>query len=382
MSDELHKGLDGVLVDESRLSHVDGEAGQLIYRGYDIEDLAEHATFEEVVYLLWHEELPTEAAYERFASQMAEARELPTAVDDTLAELADRDESPMAALRTGVSMLSAYDAAASYTTAEREETLAKGVRIAAKVPTIIATFDRHRRGEAPIDPDPSLSFAADFLRMLTGEAPEDVASDVFDMALILHADHGLNASTFTSMVIASTMSDLYASVTGGIGALSGPLHGGANEEVMRMFRDIEDSGQEPVEWVEEMRERGDRVPGFGHRVYEVKDPRAKILQAEAERLAGQGGDETYLAYATAIEDHLATEGLPEKGIAPNVDFYSGIVYDLLGVPLDLYTPIFAMSRTAGWIGHVIEYQSDNRLIRPRARYIGERDREFEPLAQR
>ena len=382
MSDELAKGLDGVLVAESALSDVDGEAGELIYRGYSIDDLAEHATYEEVVYLLWHDSLPTEAELEHFSGRLAEERALPEDVLDTLESLAEADEEPMAALRTATSMLSAYDAEPSFTTGDVEDSREKGVRILAKIPTILAAFEAFRQGREPLEPDPSRSLAGDFLRMLSGEDGSELARETFDMALILHADHGLNASTFTAMVIGSTMADLYASVTGGIGALSGPLHGGANQEVMRMFRDIEDSETDPVEWVKDMQRRSERVPGFGHRVYRVKDPRAHILEGKATALAEEGAEDTYIEYAKSIEGHLTDEGLVEKGVAPNVDFYSGVVYDQLGIPLDLYTPIFALSRTAGWIGHVIEYQDDNRLIRPRARYIGPQEADFAPLDKR
>lgn len=382
MSDELSKGLDGVLVAESALSDVDGDAGELIYRGYSIEDLAEHATYEEVIYLLWHDSLPSEAELEHFSGRLAAERALPEDVLSTLEALAAADENPMAALRTATSMLSAYDDEPSFTTADLDESREKGIHILGRIPTIIAAFEAYRQGREPLEPDPSRSLAGDFLRMLSGESGTALARETFDMSLILHADHGLNASTFTAMVIGSTMSDLYASVTGGIGALSGPLHGGANQEVMRMFRDIEDSDSDPVEWVKDMQRRNERVPGFGHRVYRVKDPRAHILDAKAQALAEADAEETYVGYAKAIEEYLTETGLVEKGIAPNVDFYSGVVYDQLGIPMDLYTPIFALSRTAGWIGHVIEYQEDNRLIRPRARYVGPREVEFAPLDQR
>ena len=382
MTEELAKGLDGILVAESELSSVDGQIGELIYRGFSIEDLAKHASYEEVVYLLWYGSLPTEAELEHFSGQLAEARRLHPDVLSTLESLADADEDPMAALRTGVSMLSAYDPEASYTTGDIEESRKKGIRILGKLPTIIAAFQAYREGREPVEPDPSRSFAGDFLRMLSGEEGTPLARETFDMALILHADHGFNASTFTSIVIGSTMADLYASVTGGIGALSGPLHGGANQEVMRMFRDIEDSDRGPIEWVNEMQERGERIPGFGHRVYKVKDPRANILEAKAAALAEEGSEDRYIGYAQEIESHLTEMGLVEKGIAPNVDFYSGVVYDQLGIPFDLYTPIFALSRTGGWIGHVIEYQEDNRLIRPRARYIGPTEADFAPIDQR
>lgn len=382
MTGELAKGLDGVLVAESELSHVDGEAGELIYRGYSIESLAEHASYEEVVYLLWNGSLPTEAELEQFRARLADARALDQGVIDLLSTLADAGESPMSALRTATSMLSAYDASDPYASGDPADGQRTGADIVAKVTTIIAAYDRLRRDEAIVEPDTSLSLAADFLRMRSAEAPSELAAETFDMSLILHADHGLNASTFGAMVIGATMADLYCAVTGGIGALSGPLHGGANQDVMRMFRDIEDSDLGPVEWVQEMMDRGDRIPGFGHRVYRVKDPRAVILDAKATALAEESGQGTYINYARAIENFLTEEGLVDKGIAPNVDFFSGALYDQLDIPLDLYTPIFALSRTAGWIGHVLEYQADNRIIRPRARYVGPTDQEFVPLEER
>lgn len=382
MTDELAKGLDGVLVAESALSHVDGEAGELVYRGFSIEDLAQNARYEEVVYLLWYGSLPSEAELEHFTGRLAEERGLHPDVLATLEALAAAEEEPMAALRSATSMLSAYDPEASYTTHDADESLEKGIRILAKVPTILASFQAYREGREPLEPDPSRSLAGDFLRMLSGQEGSSLAGETFDMTLTLHADHGFNASTFTAIVIGSTMADLYASVTGGIGALSGPLHGGANQDVIRMFRDIRDSGSDPVAWVEDMQERDERVPGFGHRVYKVKDPRAHILEEKAVALAAEGAEETYIGYAQEIEAYLRESGLVDKGIAPNVDFYSGIVYDQLGIPMDLYTPIFALSRTAGWIAHVIEYQQDNRIIRPRARYVGPTDAEFAPIDQR
>jgi citrate synthase len=218
--------------------------------------------------------------------------------------------------------------------------------------------------------------------MLTGQEPDDISAETFDQALILHADHGLNASTFTSMVIGSTMADIYSAVTGGISALSGPLHGGANQDVMEVLIEIDESDLDHREWVEQATAEGRRIPGFGHRVYSVKDPRAKILQERSKELAANGEDKWY-NYTTTIEQFLTEEkGLVEKGIAPNVDFYSGSVYYQLGIPIDMYTPIFAMARTGGWLAHVFEYQADNRLIRPRAEYVGPRQRSFAPLGER
>ncbi len=383
MSEEIRRGLEGVLVAESALSHVDGAAGALVYRGYDIETLAREASYEEVLYLLWHGELPTRAQLDPFAAELAADRPVDDAVLDTVDRLAAADENPMAALRTAVSMLSATDPDAEADPEDREATLHTGCRVAAKIPTLLAAFDRARRGDPRIEPDPDLSYAADFLRMLTGIEPDPVAEETFDMALTLHADHGLNASTFTAMVIGSTMADLYSAVVGGIGALSGPLHGGANEDVMTVLHEIDDSQKDPRQWVRDARDAGRRIPGFGHRVYQVKDPRARILEEKLRDLSASSGDDTWLRYTTAIEEYLADEeDLATKGIAPNVDFYSGSVYDHLGIPMDLYTPIFAMSRAGGWIAHTIEYQDDNRLIRPRARYTGPTEATFVPIEDR
>ncbi|MFB6310562.1 MAG: citrate synthase [Salinirussus sp.] len=383
MEDELEKGLEGVLVAESALSHIDGEAGRLVYRGYDIEDLARQTSYEEVLYLLWNGELPDSDDLAAFTDTMAAERGVDDHVLDALASLGEVDEEPMAALRTAVSMLSAGEPEHDADPEDMDASLRKGRRIVAKIPTILANYDRLRRGEEPIEPREDLGLAANFLYMLTGHEPDDVAAETFDMALILHADHGLNASTFAAMVIASTLADLYAAVTGGIGALSGPLHGGANQDVMEVLLEIEDSDLDAREWIEQQVAADNRIPGWGHRVYRVKDPRARILHGKLEDLSAADGDRKWLEYTETIEGYLKEEeGLVEKGIAPNVDFFSGAVYDKLGIPTDMYTPIFAMSRSGGWVGHVLEYQADNRLIRPRARYIGERERTLTPIEER
>jgi citrate synthase len=383
MSDEVEKGLEGVLVAESGLSSIDGDAGQLIYRGYRIEELAREASYEEVLYLLWHGELPTRDELASFTDDITAERGIDDDVYETLQRLAAADERPMAALRTAVSMLSAYEPEPDVEPEDQDAALRKGRRITAKIPTVLAAFERYRLGEEPVDPHPDLGLAANFLYMLTGEQPDDVAAETMDQALILHADHGLNASTFTAMVIGSTMADVYGAVTGGIAALSGPLHGGANQDVMELLLDIDESGSDPIEYVEAMTDGGGRVPGYGHRVYNVKDPRAKILEERLAALAEADGDDKWHEYTTSIERYLSEEkGLAEKGLAPNVDFYSGSVYYQLGIPVDMYTPIFAMSRVGGWIGHVLEYQSENRLIRPRARYTGPTDADFVPIDER
>ncbi len=383
MSDEIAKGLEGVLVAESGLSEIDGDAGRLVYRGYAIEDLAHEATYEEVLYLLWHGHLPTRTELSEFGASMAAERPIDGKVVEAIRLLVDAGEAPMAALRTGVSMLSTFETEPDADPSDVEAARRKARRITAAMPTVLAAFDRLRAGEEPIAPRDDLGHAANFLYMLTGEEPGDVAAETFDMALTLHADHGLNASTFTTMVVASTLADVYSSVTAGIGALSGPLHGGANQDVMEMLVEIDDSDMGPVEWVEAAREEDRRIPGWGHRVYNVTDPRARILREKSRDLGEASGDRKWYEYTSAIDDYLTEEtGLPEKGIAPNVDFYSGSVYYQLGIPIDLYTPIFAISRVGGWVAHVLEYQTDNRLIRPRGRYVGPEPREFTPIDER
>ena len=382
MADDLQKGLDEVLVAESSLSYIDGDAGQLVYHGYDIKDLAREASFEEVLYLLWNNELPERDELDAFVEELSAEYTIEEGVVTTLEDLVAADERPMAAVRTAASMLSASDDE-DPEPGDIDAIRHQGLRIAAKFPTILAAYDRLRNGEEPVEPNEELSYAANFLYMLHGEEPDDVAAETFDMALILHADHGLNASTFTSMVIASTLADTYSSVTGGISALSGSLHGGANQDVMEVLLELDESGQDPTEWIAEQIDDGRRIPGWGHRVYNVKDPRAEILTEKSEDLGNASGEKKWYDYAAAIEEYLTEEeDFPSKGLAPNVDFYSGTVYYQLGIPLDMYTPIFAMSRTAGWVGHILEYQTDNRLIRPRARYVGPQDEAFVPIDER
>jgi citrate synthase len=284
----------------------------------------------------------------------------------------------MAALRTIVSALSAYDPDADADPDDREANLAKGCRITAKLPTALAAFVRLRDGDDPVEPREDLGHAENFLYMLNDEVPDAVAADAFDTALVLHADHGLNASTFSAMVTTSTLSDLHSGVTSAIGTLAGGLHGGANQNVMRMLKEIDGSDADPSEWIERAVDDGRRVPGFGHRVYNVRDPRAVILASYSEQLGEASGDRKWYDYSVAVEEHMADV----TDFAPNVDFYSASMYYQMGIPMDIYTPIFALSRVGGWIAHVLEQYEDNRLIRPRARYVGDRDLEFVPLDER
>ena len=379
MADDLKKGLEGVLVEESSLSSIDGDAGELIYRGYSIEDLAREASYEEVLYLLWNGELPGREELDEFEERMNEERSIDDSVLETVERLAEQDPEPMAAIRTAVSQLGVTDPEPFEVDPEdRETNLEKGRRITAKLPTILAAFARLRDGESPVEPRDDLGHAANFLYMLNDEEPDEVAVETFDAALVLHADHGLNASTFSAMVTASTLSDVHSAITSAVGTLAGPLHGGANQNVMKMLQEIDESDKEPIAWVEDALDRGRRVAGFGHRVYNVKDPRAYILGEMSESLAEEAGERKWYEYSIAIEEYMREE----KDIAPNVDFYSATTYYQMGIPIDVFTPIFAMSRVGGWTAHVLEQYEDNRIMRPRARYVGPTDQEFVPIDER
>lgn len=378
MADDLKKGLEGVLVAESSLSHIDGEEGKLIYRGYAIEDLAREARYEEVLYLLWYGELPTQTELDSFTDEMVAERAIDDDILATTEALALADAEPMAALRTVVSQLSATDPAGETDPEDSDATLEKSRRLTAKIPTIIAAFDRYRDGNDPVSPREDLGHAANFLYMLNDEEPDEIATETFDAALVLHVDHGLNASTFSGMVTASTLSDVHSAVTSAIGTLKGSLHGGANQDVMEMLLEVNESDKDPVRWVEDALDSDRRVAGFGHRVYDVKDPRAYILGEFSESLADEAGEMKWYDYSVAIEEFMQDK----KGIAPNVDFYSATTYYQMDIPIDLFTPIFALSRVGGWTAHVAEQLEDNRIMRPRGRYVGPEDQEFVPVEER
>ncbi|MFP4229405.1 MAG: citrate synthase [Salinivenus sp.] len=369
------RGLEGVVALESSLSYIDGEKGELIYRGYDIHDLAKGASFEEVVYLLANGSLPTEDELQSLRKELRSERSLPAPVLDLLRSTPD-DAHPMAVLRTAVSALGLHDDEAN--AMEEDANRRKAVRILAQIPTIIASFDRVRKGLDPVEPLDEGSMARNFLYMLNGEEPGEAAERVFDVCLVLHADHGLNASTFTGRVIGSTLSDMYSAVSGAIGALKGPLHGGANREVMRMLLEIDKQGADPAEYVRAKLSKGERVMGFGHRVYKTMDPRAAILRDMVQELSEEAGEMKWYEYSMAILETMQDE----KGIAPNVDFFSASTYYQMGLDPDLFTPIFALSRTAGWTSHLLEQWEDNRLIRPRAQYVGARNQTFVPIDAR
>ena len=369
------RGLEGVIALESELSSIDGDKGQLIYRGYDINDLADHASFEEVVYLLSNGELPTQDQLDELQQQLRAERTLPAPVMAFLRNIPD-DAHPMAVLQTVVSALGLYDDEAN--AMDEASNRRKAVRILAQIPAVIAAFDRLRKGLEPISPLEDGSMARNFLYMLNGEEPGEAAEHTFDVCLVLHADHGLNASTFSNRVIGSTMSDMYSAIPGAIGALKGPLHGGANREVMRMLLEIDEQGADPAEYVRGKLAAGERVMGFGHRVYRTMDPRAAILRDMVQELSEKEGAMKWYEYSTAIMETMRDE----KEIDPNVDFFSASTYYQLGIDPDLFTPIFALSRTAGWTAHLLEQWADNRLIRPRAQYVGAHDRTVVPIGER
>ncbi|HSH45650.1 MAG TPA: citrate/2-methylcitrate synthase [Longimicrobiales bacterium] len=368
-------GLEGVVVADTRLSRIDGEEGTLEYVGYPIEELAEHATFEQVAYLLWNGELPTEAELSGLKERLAANRAIPEAVLDVVRG-APGDAHPMAVLRTAVSALGAQD-----TTAEdssRAANLEKAIRLTAQLPVITAATARIREGREPVEPRSDLGVAGNLLYMLNGEEPGEHEERTMDVALILHAEHGLNASTFSARVTIATLSDLYSAITSAIGTLKGPLHGGANERVMKMLEKIGDASR-VEDWIAGALERKEKIMGFGHRVYRTVDPRAPILRKLGQELGSSRWLELSDRVRAVMEREMEGRG---KAIYPNVDFFSASVYDRLGVPTELFTNIFACARVTGWTAHVLEQLDDNRLIRPKARYVGPEARTVPTLASR
>jgi citrate synthase len=355
-------GLEGVVATSSEICYIDGDKGILSYRGYSIDTLAENATFEEVIYLLWNGRLPKKDELESLKRSLTAERDLPEPVVAFLANVPE-GSSPMDVLRTAVSMLGLYDplAADNSTEANRD----KAVKLMARVSTIVTSFERLRSGKQVIPGDPSLGYAANFLYTLTGKKPDDVMERVFDVALILHADHELNASTFAARVTAATLSDIYSAITSAIGALKGPLHGGANEAVIHMLLSTK-SPDEAVARVKSDLDKKIKIPGFGHRVYHVLDPRAIHLKKMSEELGRRTGHTDLFEKSTRVEKTVQEL----KRLNANVDFYSASTYCSLGIPVDIFTPIFAVSRMSGWTAHVLEQYRNNRLIRPRAEYTG------------
>jgi citrate synthase len=357
------KGLEGIVATTSSICWIDGDAGVLSYRGIDIHELASKSTFEETTYLLWNGKLPTKAELESFSKEMADARTMDPAILNLLKSVPP-SASPMEVLRTAVSLLSIYDADEKSVT--HAANLRKSFRLTSQIAMIVALFDRIRKGKTIVEADQTLTHAGNFLWMLNGEKPSATATRALDIALILHADHELNASTFAARVIAATMSDMHSAITGAIGALKGPLHGGANEATMKLLFAIDKAGEDPVEHVKHMFATKQKISGFGHRVYHTEDPRATHLRRMSEELGKAAGNTKWFDMSKQIEGFVKTE----KKLNANVDFYSASTYTTLGIDIDLFTPIFAISRIAGWAAHVIEQHDDNRLIRPRADYTG------------
>jgi len=380
MEQTINRGLDGVNIDTSSICHIDGARGELIYRGYDIRQLADKASFEEVVYLLWNGELPTATQLDDFNASLAGSFDVPDAVFRML-EAAPAETAPMHLLRSAISMLGAFDENADEVDLGNVRRI--GGQLLTQFPTVVAAIQRVRSGKAPIAPHPELGVAANFLYMLTGEEPTAAATDVMDVALVLHAEHGSNASTFVARAAASSLTDVYSAITAAVGSLKGPLHGGANEAVMEALEEIGNLGGVESYVLDVLSRPGGRVMGFGHRVYRVLDPRAQVLKAVAQRLAEESGDskwfEMSLEMERVMDREMAAKG---KQVKPNVDFFSASVYRMLGFPSEMYTPIFAVARIAGWMAHLYEQYADNRLMRPRLVYEGPRDKEFTPLAAR
>src|SRR5436190_6002680 len=379
-------GLEDTVATASAICYLDGDQGVLAYCGYDIHDLAEKATFEEVCFLLWHRRLPTRAELGDLQSQLTLARPLPEPVLRLLRTLpagpggpALRDGNSMDLLRTLTSALGHYDPDAADNSPQAN--YRKAIRLTGQIGSLVATMGRVASGGGPIEPDPVLGHAANFLYMLTGQRPGGLETRAFDVALILHADHELNASTFAARVAAATLTDIHSSIVGAIGALKGPLHGGANADVMRMLLDIgpEAGADKAVEIVRAKLARKEKIPGFGHRVYHTEDPRATHLRQMSRDLGQRTGHPIWFEMSERIEAFVKGE----KKLNANVDFYSASTYHSLGIDIDLFTPIFAVSRISGWTAHVLEQYSNNRLIRPRAEYIGpEYPQRYVPLEQR
>jgi len=374
---EFSKGLEGVVAAETQMSFIDGQQGVLEYVGLAIGDLARSSTFEETVYLLWNKTLPTQSELDGFTKDLRDNYDPPQGILDMVKGM-PKDAQPMHVLRTLVSALSLFDKTptANAVPAARH----KALKILAATPAIVAAFDRHRRDESFVAPDKSLGFSENFLYMLNGEKPTSAMARAFDICMITHADHGLNNSTFTARVVISTLSDLYSAMTAAIGSLRGPLHGGANEGVMVMLNELK-SVDDAEAYVMNKLQNKERIMGFGHRVYKAKDPRASELQTLAKQLAEDTGNMDLYEKSHAIEKVMERE-VAKKGIYPNVDFYSATTYHCIGLKLDLFTPMFALSRLAGWSGHVIEQLEDNRLYRPTTNYVGPHKVEYTPIEKR
>jgi len=357
------KGLEGVVATTSKICYIDGDLGVLAYRGIDIHELADNSTFEETCYLLWNGKLPDRNELKELQGRLAAERKLDPSILNFLRNM-PKGAMPMDVLRTAVSALGLYDREEK--NSDHAANVSKAIRLTSQIAMIVAAYDRLRKGKSVIDPDVSLSHAANFLLMLNGTRPSETAERALDIALILHADHELNASTFAARVTAATLSDMHSAITSAIGALKGPLHGGANEAAFHLLETIDSRGADPVEYVREMLAQKKKIPAFGHRVYHTEDPRATHLRKMSEDLGRSSGEPKWFEMSRKIEQFVKAE----KKLNANVDLYSASTYHVLGIDVDLFTPIFAVSRISGWSAHVIEQLDDNRLIRPRADYIG------------
>ena len=367
-------GLRGVVAASSSIGDVNGEKGELIYQGLDIHDLAEHSTFEETIFLLWNGRLPKRAELEELKRNIADCQELPEEILALMRQFPS-DAEPMDLLRTTISALDFYDKSARDTT--REGSVKTATRLTAQMPTIVAAIGRMSKGLEPLKPKRDLNLATNFLYMLKGEMPSEEDARLFDVCLILHADHELNASTFTARVVAGTLADMYGAVTAAIAALSGPLHGGANTNVMKMLLEI-GSLDRAEQFIKDALAAKKKIMGIGHAVYKTEDPRATHLRKFSKEVGERAGETKWYEISRKVEEVM----MREKGMYPNVDFYSASTYYMMGIPLELYTPIFAVSRISGWTGHILEQYGNNKLIRPRAEYIGPRNVPYVPIDER
>ncbi len=375
MAEKSPRGLADVVAASTSISDVDGREGRLVYRGYDIHDLAGRISFEECVHLLQRGTLPTQAELDELTAELSDGRQYGN-VASALLPYVVGSGTPMEALRTLVSALSIDDPDAADMSIEADRR--KATRLVAQMPMVVAAYEAERRGRELADPDPKLGIAANFLLQITGQSPSDRIAEIFDECLVLHADHTMNASTFSARVIAATLSDMHSAVTGAMGALRGPLHGGANEAVMKTLTSIEGDVANVDDFVRAELDAGRKLMGFGHRVYKTEDPRATHLRRMSEELAELTGNPRYYVMSRRMEQVV----LDTKGLYPNVDFFAASVYHALGIPTDLFTPVFAISRMSGWTAHVIEQHEDNRLIRPDSEYTGPRDQHWVPVDQR
>lgn len=374
MNATVNKGLDGVVVGATRLSDVQGEKGVLIYNGYNINELAGLATYEEVIHLLHYGHLPNAKELAELNARLVAERELPQGVIDLIKSM-PKTAAPMHVIRTAVSALGCYDNEADDDSMDHNRH--KAIRLIAKIPLITAYFHRSRKGQSLLPPSKSLSEAANFLYLLNGEEPNPEMVHTMDMCYVLHADHGMNASTFSARVTIATLSDMYSAITSAIGTLKGPLHGGANEGVIKMLKEI-GSLQNVDAYIRECLLQKKKIMGIGHRIYKTLDPRAPHLKAMAQKLSAKIGEPKWIQMSERIAEIM----IKEKGLNANVDFYSATVYYSMGIPTDLFTPIFAIARTAGWTAHVLEQLADNRLIRPQCEYLGSADLKFAPISKR